>query len=172
MTDTNILIYLLRKDLRVADNPILHYLSSTPDHGFTHLLPLYVFSHIHMDLSGFVDATDAEQYRGDVSNRSRVGRFPRCGPHRAKFIAQTVWDLKCSLEALGSNLVLRAGDHGTVLRAIIEGFKAKQIHVGAVWTTGLVGAEETDQEAAAAKACKELDVDFKIWPDEKYFIDE
>lgn len=172
MTDTNILVYLLGKDLRVADNPILHHLSSTSDHGFTHLLPVYLFPRIQMDLSGFVDAEDVEQHCDDVSARSLVGGFPRCGPHRAKFIAETVWDLKCSLEALGSGLVFRAGDHDTVLSTLIEGFKEQQLHVGAVWTTGLVGSEESHQEAAAAKACRDRGVDFRIWPDEKYFIDE
>jgi deoxyribodipyrimidine photo-lyase len=172
MTDTNILIYLLRKDLRVADNPILDYLSSTPDHGFTHLLPVYAFPRIQMDLSGFVNDADVEHYRDDISTMSRVGHFPRCGPHRAKFIAETVWDLKCSLEALGSGLILRAGDYGKVLSILIEGFKEKQFRVGAVWTTGLVGSEEADQERAVAEVCKDQDADFKIWPDEKYFIDE
>lgn len=171
MANTNILIYLLRKDLRVADNPIFHYLSSSPNHGFTHLLPVYVFPHTQMDLSGFVSDDDTDQYVG-MSCRSRVGHFARCGPHRAKFIAETVWNLKSSLEALGSGLILRAGDHGKVVKSLVEGFKKQQLQVGAVWTTGLVGSEETDQEGVVAAVCRDQDVAFKIWPDEKYFIDE
>ncbi|KAB5560128.1 putative cryptochrome [Coniochaeta sp. 2T2.1] len=173
MADTNILIYLLRKDLRVADNPVLHYLASTPDHGFTHLLPVYVFPDIQMDLSGFVDDDDEDldQY-GEISPRSRVGHFARCGPHRAKFIAETVWDLKSSLEDLGSGLVLRAGDHARVVSSLVKGFRKNLYKVGAVWITGLVGSEEVGQERAVSEACKSLDVDFKLWSDEKYFIDD
>ncbi|OIW31002.1 cryptochrome [Coniochaeta ligniaria NRRL 30616] len=171
MATTNILIYLMRKDLRVADNPIFHYLSSTPDHGFTHLLPVYVFPYIQMDLSGLVNGEDLDQ-DDDISTRSRVGHFARCGPHRAKFIAETVWNLKSSLEALGSGLILRAGDHGKVVSSLVEGFKKQQLQVGAVWTTGLVGSEEVDQEGAVSAICGDQDVDFKIWPDEKYFVDD
>ncbi|KAH8907881.1 cryptochrome [Coniochaeta sp. PMI_546] len=171
MANTNILIYLLRKDLRVADNPIFHYLSSSPNHGFTHLLPVYVFPHTQMDLSGLVSDDDTDQYVG-MSCRSRVGHFARCGPHRAKFIAETVWNLKSSLEALGSGLILRAGDHGKVVKSLVDGFRKHQLQVGAVWTTGLVGSEETDQEGVVAAVCRDQDVAFKIWPDEKYFIDD
>lgn len=171
MATSNILIYLLRKDLRVADNPILQHLSSTPHHGFTHLLPVYVFPSIQMDLSGFVDDGDADDYVG-LSAKSRVGHFARCGPHRARFIAETVWNMKCSLESLGSGLVIRAGDHSKIVRDLVEGFEKKELHVGAVWITGLVGSEETDQEQSVSEVCVTHGVDFKVWPDEKYFIDE
>jgi deoxyribodipyrimidine photo-lyase len=124
-----------------------------------------------MDLSGFVHDDDMDLC-DNASTKSRVGHFARCGPHRAKFIAETVWNLKTSLEALGSGLVLRAGDHGKVVSGLVEGFKKQQLQVGAVWTTGLVGSEEMDQEGVVSAVCRDLDVNFKTWPDEKYFIDE
>lgn len=123
-----------------------------------------------MDLSGL--AGDEASEHDQVYTRSPVGHFARCGPHRAKFIAETVWSLKGSLEALQSGLVLRAGDHGKVVSDLVEGFKKNQLRVGAVWTTGLVGSEEDDQERAVSAVCKDQDVDIKIWADEKYFIDE
>jgi deoxyribodipyrimidine photo-lyase len=170
MAETNILIYLMRKDLRVADNPMLHHLSSNSDHGFTHLLPVYVFPETQMDLSGLVDEKYADQYVTPA--RSRVGHFARCGPHRAKFIAETIQNLKSSLESLGSGLVLRAGNHGKVVNDLMEGFEKHDLKVGAVWTTGLVGSEEEEQERSVSSVCKNQGVDFKIWTDEKYFIDE
>jgi deoxyribodipyrimidine photo-lyase len=172
MADTNILIYVLRKDLRVTDNPILHHLSSTSDHGYTHLLPVYVFPDAQMDLSGLVKEGDSEGRDERFRAWSHVGHYPRCGPYRAKFIAETVWDVKASLEAIGSGLVLRAGDVGAAISTLIEGFAEKQLRVGAVWTTALVGSEEADQEIAIAKACERTGTHFKIWEDEKYFIDE
>ncbi|PTD03473.1 hypothetical protein FCULG_00012838 [Fusarium culmorum] len=41
MAGNKLLVYLLRRDLRTIDNPILHHLA-TFDHGFTHLLPIYI----------------------------------------------------------------------------------------------------------------------------------
>lgn len=124
-----------------------------------------------MDLSGLVEGDD-DHPDIDVSPKSPIGGFARCGPHRAKFIAETVWNIKDLLVSLGSDLVLRAGNHGEVIRGLIKGFKAKGFKVGAVWTTGLVGSEEVDQERGVAAVCGEQKVDFKLWADEKYFIDE
>ncbi|KAM0363004.1 hypothetical protein ACHAO7_011150 [Fusarium culmorum] len=41
MAGNKLLVYLLRRDLRTIDNPILHHLA-TFDHDFTHLLPIYI----------------------------------------------------------------------------------------------------------------------------------
>ncbi len=94
----NILIYLFHRDLRVTDNPILHRLA-TAEHGFTHLLPVFVFPAHQMEVSGFIRDGSPSPY---PEARSRVGRYWRCGPHRAKFVGETVWNLKQSLESLGS----------------------------------------------------------------------
>lgn len=164
-----VLIYLFRNDLRVTDNPILHHLGST-DHGFTHLLPVYVFPHVQMDVSGFIK--DLERKQLYPVSTSRVGNFSRCGPHRAKFIAESVWDLKTSLKSLNSDLLLRVGEHNEVVEDQIKAFQDRDIEVGAVWMTGLVGSEELEQERKVSETCEALGVECKIWPDVKYFIDE
>lgn len=53
MANEKVLIYLFRNDLRVADYPVLDYLASV-DHGFTYLLPVYVFPALQMNLSEFI----------------------------------------------------------------------------------------------------------------------
>jgi deoxyribodipyrimidine photo-lyase len=169
MANEKVLIYLFRNDLRVADHPVLDYLASV-DHGFTHLLPVYVFPALQMDLSGFIQ--DEEQKQRFQVKTSRVGHFPRCGPYRAKFIAESVWDLKSSLKSLDSDLLLRVGEHAEVVEDLVDAFQSRKIDVGAVWMTGHVGSEEQDQEQAVSAACKVRNVKCKIWQDEKYFIDE
>ena len=162
------MIYLLRRDLRVSDNPILHHLATTKDHGFTHLLPIYVFPSHQIETSGFLKDGQTSPYPQALS---QVGGFWRCGPHRAKFVAQSVWDLKNSLEAVKSGLVLRVGSVGDVLKEAISGLQDK-ISVGGVWMTEEVSYEEKQEHKAVESICADFDIEFKLWADEKYFVDE
>lgn len=165
MPENKTLLYLLRKDLRVADNPILHALSENK-HGFTHLLPVYVFQPHQIEVTGFLKDGEKSLY---PEARSVVGDFWRCGPLRAKFLAESVWDLKTGLEKLGSGLEIRIGPLGDVARRII---KADKLNVGAVWMTNEEGVEEKDEEKGVKNACEKTGVDFKLWDDEKYLVDE
>jgi deoxyribodipyrimidine photo-lyase len=123
-----------------------------------------------MDVSGFIK--DLERKQLYPVSTSRVGNFSRCGPHRAKFIAESVWDLKTSLKSLNSDLLLRVGEHNEVVEDQIKAFQDRDIEVGAVWMTGLVGSEELEQERKVSETCEALGVECKIWPDVKYFIDD
>src|ERR1700760_2958865 len=116
---SKILIYLIRRDIRLSDNPIFHeasQLSSKPECQFTHLLPLYVFSASQIETSGFHNPANGADSWPFPEARSRVGKFWRCGPHRAKFLAEGVWDLKESLEGIGSGLCIRAGQPDEIIR--------------------------------------------------------
>jgi deoxyribodipyrimidine photo-lyase len=171
MASGKLLIYLLRRDLRVTDNPILHHLATAKDHGFTHLLPVYVFPSHQIELSGFLK--DGEENKSPYPPaRSEVGKFWRCGPHRAKFQAESVWDLKHSLEELGSGLLIRVGKPSDVLQHLISHLKDQQPTPSAVWMTEEKSSEEIKDQKQLASVCKEAGVDFKLWADEKYYIDE
>lgn len=169
MPTGNTLIYLIRKDLRVSDNPIFHHLATSKDHGFTHLLPVFVFPPHQIEVSGFIKDGSKSPF---PEARSQVGRYWRCGPHRAKFIGESVWNLKTSLESLESGLLLRVGVLGNVVQSLIDGLQQKQLKVGAVWMTGLEGTEEKDEEKSVSSICEKEGIEFKEWVDEKYFIDE
>lgn len=174
MATANILIYLIRRDLRVSDNPVLHSLATQNNHSFTHLLPIYIFPAEQIEVSGFIPVNG----KGKTENpypeaRSQVGGFWRCGPHRAKFLAESVWDLKRGLEDIGSGLCIRVGMMGEVLTGILEEITGQnEINVEEVWITGEEGVEEQREEEAVEKACKEAGVQYRVWGDEKYFIDE
>jgi hypothetical protein len=172
MPETKVVIYLLRKDLRVSDNPILHALSTNPNHDFTHLLPLYVFQAQQLEVKGFI--ADGEAAKSPYPEaRSQVARFWRTGPHRVKFLSESVWDTKKSLEALGSKLCVRVGMADGVLKHLINEINQKSgTKVAAVWMTAEEGVEEKREERAIRKLCEETDTDFKLFVDEKFFIDE
>ncbi|KAM0417393.1 hypothetical protein ACHAPT_012628 [Fusarium lateritium] len=168
MAGSKLLIYLLRRDLRATDNPILHHLA-TADHGFTHLLPVYVLPPHQIEVSGFLTENHKSPYPQALS---QVGGFWRCGPHRAKFLADSVWDLKESLQDLGSGLVLRVGSFSDVVRQLIQALNDSHYSVDAVWMTEEVSSEEVDDQDAVSSVCSERSVDFKLWRDDKYFVDD
>lgn len=166
----NIVLYILRQDLRTGDNPILSHLATTKDHGFTHLLPAYIFPANQVELSGFIKSGSKSPY---PEARSRIGSYWRCGPHRAKFVGEAVWNVKESLQSIGSNLVIRLGTMEDAVRTLLEGLnRGKDQKVGAVWMTSHDGTEERNDERAVAALCKEHGAEFKLWDDEKYFIDD
>lgn len=169
MTGRNILIYLVRRDLRVSDNPILHKLSSTTDHGFTHLIPLVVIEPQHLEVSGFLRKGRKSPY---PEAKSALSGLWRCGPHRAKFIGEAVLDLKQTLHESSSRLTVKVGKPSEVLNQLIRQLSEKGKSVGAVWMIGEEGTEETSEEANIQKVCSQNAVDFQLWTDEKYFVDE
>ncbi|KJZ75718.1 Putative cryptochrome DASH [Hirsutella minnesotensis 3608] len=169
MAAGKLLVYLLRRDLRATDNPILHFLATSRDHDFTHLLPVYVFPAQQIEISGFLKEGQQSPY---PQARSRVGGYWRCGPHRAKFIAQSVWDLKETLQKINSGLVLRVGETVDVLSHLLQGLRDKSLNVGGVWMTEELSSEELEEQRAVEALCTENGINFKLWPDEKYFIDD
>lgn len=169
MPGGKILVYFLRRDLRVTDNPIFHHLASTPGHGFAYLLPVYVFGARQIELSGFLKDGETSPY---PEARSQLGKFWRTGPHRAKFTGQSVWDLKENLEEVNSGLAMRVGKSAQVLKNLIENLNNEKQQVGAVWMTEELSHEEVVEQDEVAAVCSQHDVDFKLWTDEKYFVDE
>ena len=173
MSSPRVLIYLLRRDLRFADNPILNEVSKTfqqSQHPYTHLLPIYVFAAQQVEVSGFL-SSDSERSPYPEA-RSATGSFWRCGRHRAEFLAETVWDLKQSLEDLHSGLVIRVGLIGHVVKELLEAFKKSDAEVAGVWMTEEEGVEEKREERDVRKIADDVKIDFKLWVDEKYYVDE
>jgi deoxyribodipyrimidine photo-lyase len=199
-----IILYILRRDVRLADNPAFHCAaqqlkntkntrspssgdgrsrddSLTSEHGgapFTHLLPVYVFPANQIETSGFLSSpSDQSPY---PEARSQVAKVWRTGPHRAKFIGEGVWDLKQQLEGLycGSGLEMRVGMVEDVVRDIVESYSQSSgkdennPQITGIWMTGDEGTEEKDDEKAVEKIAAKHDIPFKVWVDEKFYIDE
>lgn len=174
-TPQRVLIYLLRRDLRLSDNPVwheIHKLSQQSKKPFTHVLPLYVFAAQQVEVSGFLAEAGSKSPFPEA--RSEVGGFWRCGPHRAKFLAESVWDLRSELEKVGSGLAIRVGMLGQVVGDILEQVKQQkhEATVSEIWMTQEEGVEEKRDERDVRRAAERAGIGFKLWLDEKYFIDE
>lgn len=196
-----ILLYILRRDVRLSDNPIFtaaarHVAqqhdspslskedsrtrddSLTTEHrgsSFTHLLPVYVFPAQQIESSGFLASPNDKSPYPEA--RSTLAKIWRTGPHRAKFIAQGAWDLKQSLEGLGCNsgLQLRVGTIGDVVKDILEFYSkdgGAKGEISEVWMTANESVEEKEEEAFVRGHTKQHGVDFELWDDEKYYIDK
>ena len=173
MSTPRVLIYLLRRDLRLADNPILNDIGKTfqqSQQPYTHLLPVYVFAAQQIEVSGFL-TSDSDRSPFPEA-RSNAGGFWRCGHHRAKFLAESVWDLKKSLDGVGSGLEIRVGMVGQVVKELLDAMKEAKTEVTGVWMTSEEGVEEKREERDCRKAAKSAGTEFKLWTDEKYYIDE
>ncbi|KFY14615.1 hypothetical protein V492_02522 [Pseudogymnoascus sp. VKM F-4246] len=173
MTPPNILIYLLRRDLRLEDNPIFHAAAIDESKTYTHFLPVYAFPAQQIEISGFIPKGSAEKSLYPEA-RSNTGKFWRCGPHRAKFIAESVWELKETLGSVGSGLEVRVGMLSDVLKDLLVGLKGNgaEVNIGAVWMTAEEGVEEKLDEKDCKTICDAAGVNFKVWKDEKYFVDD
>lgn len=183
-----ILIYLLRRDLRFHDNPIFHEISKvhkTHPNSFTHLLPIYVFNSQQVEVGGFIPAAEesaATPKSPYPEARSQVAGFWRCGPHRAKFLAESVWDLKETLRKNNSDLLLRTGRIADVLRDAYDHFSVSdgkeqassnsQAEIVGVWMTSDEGSEEKIDEQLVRAMTEEHGSEFRLFDDEKYYIDE
>lgn len=173
MTSSRVLIYLLRRDLRVADNPILHEIAritQQSQHPFTHFLPVYVFAAQQIEVSGFL-LSDLDRSPFPQA-RSPAGGFWRCGPHRAKFLAESVWDAKKGLEKAGNGLEIRVGMAGQVIKEILDAFQQANTEVAGVWMTDEEGVEEKREERDVRRAVEGAQTEFKLWVDEKFYVDE
>jgi len=165
------------------------------DKRFTHLLPIYVFPANQIEVSGFLqkgDSDDTEVRSPYPPARSQVGNFWRCGPPRAKFITESVWDLKQGFERAGCNLAVRAGMLYDVAADALDWFDgvegkedvpelgeqwtkdahAQRGEVVGVWMTSDDSVEESRDERAVKKMVERRGQEFRLFRDEKYYIDE
>ena len=173
MSCPRVLIYLLRRDLRLVDNPVLNDVSKAfqqSQHPYTHFLPIYVFAAQQIEVSGFLSA--GTEYSPFPEARSLAGGFWRCGHLRSRFLAESVWELKKSLESVGSGLELRVGMLGQVVTQVLEALRKANTEVVGVWMTAEEGVEEKQEERAVKNAAIAADTEFRLWADEKYYIDE
>ncbi|KAF2792777.1 cryptochrome DASH, partial [Melanomma pulvis-pyrius CBS 109.77] len=202
-----VLIYILRRDVRLSDNPIFHCASlystkirvDSPDPSatpntrdredfvtsdtdipkFTHLLPVYIFPANQVEVSGFLPSTTLPSPY--LEARSRIAGIWRTGPHRAKFTAEGVWDLKQRLDGLGcgSGLEVRVGMIGEVVEHMLDWYSRgkddaadNRADVAGIWMTNEEGTEEKHDEMEVKKLAEQSGVAFKVWDDVKYYIDD
>jgi len=172
-----IIIYLLRNDLRVHDNECFHFaaqraaiLMKNPSRIGKmplRLVPVYCFHDIHY-------FTGTYHYG-----------FSRVGEPRARFIMEAVRDLKKQLQIRGSDLIVRScfakKAHGNPVKAVqiileqlgITGEKNSSSPNCTLIFQEEVTQEEVDVESSLIKLCKEYGVKAKkFWGATLYHIDD
>lgn len=129
-----------RNDLRLHDHAPLHQaVRSNAD-----VIPCYCF--------------DPRQF-----GQTPFG-FPKTGPFRAQFLLESVADLRQSLQAKHSNLILRQGHPETVLPELAQSLK-----VDAVYFNREVTSEEVEVENHLRKALADLGIDcLRFWSSTLY----
>lgn len=93
----SIAIYLLRNDLRVHDNECLHWCQSNANI----VIPLFCFDSL-------IYGPKAQTW---------TYKFPRTAAYRARFMIESVNNLRETLQNLGSDLVVR---NGAIKDAVLE----------------------------------------------------
>jgi deoxyribodipyrimidine photo-lyase len=78
----------------------------------------------------------------------------------------------------GSGLEIRVGIVAEVVSQILDSYSQldgeenSRPKITGVWMTDDDGTEEKDEAKAVEKVAAKNDIPFKLWADEKYFIDE
>lgn len=132
-------IFWFRNDLRLDDNPGLTAAIAgarrTPSPGDSDrargggsaLLPVYIFP-------------------PRLFGTTRFG-FPKVGPQRARFLTESLEDLRRSLRARGSELLIVQGEPGAVLAELARRHRAREI-----WYQDEPGTEEAAEVSHVAAA--------------------
>ncbi|XP_009274245.1 PREDICTED: cryptochrome DASH-like [Aptenodytes forsteri] len=140
------IICLLRCDLRAHDNQVLHWAQTNADF----VIPLYCF--------------DPRHYLG-----THCYGFPKTGPHRLRFLLESVKDLRETLKKKGSTLVVRKGKPEDVVCDLITQLGS----VSAVAFHEEATQEELDVEKGLCQVCSQHGVKIQtFWASTLYHRDD
>lgn len=80
--------------------------------------------------------------------------------------------MKKNLENISSGMLVRIGNFDDVLKHLVKSLHDDHQSVDSVWMTEDVSKEEIDDQKAVETVCSEKGINFKLWRDDKYYIDE
>ncbi|KAK4080615.1 hypothetical protein Trihar35433_1720 [Trichoderma harzianum] len=173
MSEERIVIYLVRRDLRVADNHILHLLSRhniNDECSYTHLLPVYVLDPDQVETSGLLKNGERSPYPRALSENSGVWK---CGLHRVKFLAEAIWDMKERLEELDNGLIIRVGRFYDILESIYKHYSSDKggPQISSVWMARGHTPEQISEQQEVYTACYNFGIDYVKFRDREPFVD-
>ena len=162
----NILIAVLRNDLRLHDHPVLYYCADPTPAGakfarpITHVLPVYVWDQRQVEVGGFPGLVKAG--KGNKLAKTRELGLWRCGVHRTKFVNNSVFDLRDRLRARGSDLAMYAGTPEAVIPKLVRAIRNKGDTVEGVWMGKEVNTEEVNVEKRLRSLLSDLQCSFRL----------
>jgi len=137
MNNQNILVWF-RNDLRSHDCETLYRASEASKNTGAQIFPVYCFDARHFGETSF--------------------SFAKTGAFRAKFLIESVANLRENLRSLNSNLIIRIGHPEDVLPEL-----AQQLEVGSVYYHAEITTEEKAVETNLGAALKEKNITYKIF---------
>lgn len=137
MNNQNILVWF-RNDLRSHDCETLYRASEALKNTGAQVFPVYCFDVRHFGETSF--------------------GFAKTGTFRAKFLIESVANLRENLRSLNSNLIIRIGHPKDVLPEL-----AQQLEVGSVYYHAEITTEEKAVETNLGAALKEKNITYKIF---------
>lgn len=138
------IIYWFRNDLRLKDNQALFSAIGSADE----IVPVYVF--------------DTRQFE-----KTKLG-FRRTGALRARFLVESVAELRENIRAKGGDLLIRTGDPEKIIAQLAEDFSAEY-----VYTSKEIAPQEIRIESSLSKNLKTANVDIKLfWMDTMISTDD
>ena len=137
MNNQNILVWF-RNDLRSHDCETLYQASQALKNTGAQVFPVYCFDVRHFGETSF--------------------GFAKTGAFRAKFLIESVANLRENLRSLNSNLIIRIGHPEDVLPKL-----AQQLEVGSVYYHAEITTEEKAVEINLCEALKEKSITYKIF---------
>ena len=133
---TKHLLIWYRNDLRIHDHEALYRAVSKDakkNRVFREIVPVYCFDPRHFGKTPY--------------------GFAKTGPFRAQFLLESVADLRNSLRAIGSDLIIRQGKPEEILPQLV-----KELNITDIYCSKEITSEEVAVETALAKALKPLGV--------------
>ncbi|MBW4582550.1 MAG: DASH family cryptochrome [Tildeniella nuda ZEHNDER 1965/U140] len=147
MPQAKILLWY-RCDLRLHDHEPLHQAIEKVQATSGQIVPFYCFDPRQFEQTSF--------------------GFPKTGAFRAQFLLESVADLRRSLQAIGSNLLLRQGLPEVVIPAL-----GKQLGITDLYYHREVTSEETAIETALQHALQSLKVEMTpFWGQTLFHLDD
>lgn len=135
------IIYLFQNDLRLHDNECLNWAQKNCDH----LIPLFCFQPAH--------------FKG-----THNFKYTRTAVHRAKFLIETVTDLRKNLQKIGSHLIIRQQSSLDAVSDLIELCSKSASPIHSIVYQKEITSEETDLEAQLGEICLKNNVTVKaLW---------
>ena len=126
------ILFWFRNDLRLHDNEALIQATKAGN-----VIPVYIF--------------DERQF-----HETSFG-FKRTGAFRAKFLIESVENLRNNLRKIGSELIIKIGKPEEILAKM-----ASELQVAAVYASKEVTQEETTIEASLSKRLKPLNIEIEL----------
>jgi deoxyribodipyrimidine photo-lyase len=158
----NISLVWLRKDLRIRDN-----LALLAAQKASHVLPFYCLDPNEVD----VDFVSGRSQRSNISTYKL--QIPKTGIYRGQFLLQSLSDLRSSLRANCSDLVVFRGEPSVVIEQLVQHLSQNGSQVNGLFYQKEVSSEEVETENRVESVVNKWGLkSVSVWGSTMYHVDD